>query len=180
MFINNPPPPPPPPPRLQCPHLTLPPRVFCRDDPEGRYDRSLTSLAKRRRKITPLTLCGHVIWDLAWGTTLTRVGKTDAWRLARCPAGRLRRGGMWLRALFLSLSVPAPLSSLEQPLEAPQRKGCWALWADSLRPRCQTHQPAGQRRTVRHTQRERRDNTAGTKEKNRVGEKRHCGEETRL
>ncbi len=54
---------------------------------------------------------------------------------------------MWLQALFLSLSIPAPLSSLEQPLEVPQRKGCWSLWADSLKPRCQTDQQAGQHHT---------------------------------
>lgn len=79
---------------------------------------------------------------------------------------------MWLQALFLFLSIPAPLSSLEQPLEVPQRKGCWSLWEDSLKPRCQTDQQAGQHHTERHTQMERRDKTAGVKEKNRVGERR--------
>lgn len=57
-------------------------------------------------------------------------------------------------ASLISLSIPAPLSSLEQPLEVPQRKGCWALWADSLKPRCQTDQQAGPRHTEWHTDRE--------------------------
>lgn len=78
---------------------------------------------------------------------------------------------MWLQALFLSLSIPAPLSSLEQPLEVPQRKGCWALWAGSLKPRCQTDQQAGQHHTEWHTQTETQDKTAGAKEKKQVGRK---------
>lgn len=68
---------------------------------------------------------------------------------------------MWLRAVFLSLSIPAPLSSLEQPLAVPQRTGCCCLWADSLTPRCQTDQQAGRHHTQRHTQRERQGETAG-------------------
>lgn len=71
-------------------------------------------------------------------------------------------------ASLISLSIPAPLSSLEQPLEVPQRKGCWALWADSLKPHCQTDQQAGQSHTEWHTDRETghegRRQTSGKKE----------------
>lgn len=53
---------------------------------------------------------------------------------------------------LISLSIPAPLSSREQPLEVHQRTGCWSLWADSLKPRYQTDQQAGQHHTEKHTQ----------------------------
>lgn len=73
---------------------------------------------------------------------------------------------MWLRALFLSLSIPAPLSSLEQPLEVPQRKGCWSLWADSLKPRCQTDQQAGTKQSATHKG---RDGTRRQKRRGKTG-----------
>lgn len=73
---------------------------------------------------------------------------------------------------FLGLSIPAPLSFLEQPLEVPQRKGRWAPWADSLRPRCQTDQQAGPRPTRSgNTQMKRRDVRVGAKEKKTSWEK---------
>lgn len=77
---------------------------------------------------------------------------------------------------LVSLSIPAPLSSREQPLEVPQRKGCWSLWADSLKPRYQTDQQAGQHHTEKHTQ----NGETGTRRSGR-GERKQInfgGEET--
>lgn len=83
-----------------------------------------------------------------------------------------------MHASFLSLSIPAPLSSLEQPLEVPQRTGRWALWADSLKHRCQTDQQAGRCHTERHTYTHTNGETG--QDGRSEGERKHYSEETRL
>lgn len=87
---------------------------------------------------------------------------------------------MWLHDFVLSLAIPAPLSSRERPLEVPQRKGCWSLWADSLKPRCQTDQQAGQQHTERHTQRwrDRTGRQERRKREKKQGEREREREET--
>ena len=89
--------------------------------------------------------------------------------------GCLRRGDIQVESL-ISLSIPAPLSSLEQPLEVPPRKGCRrSLWADSLKPRSQTDQQAGRPHTEHrrtHTKEEGQDGRRRERRrKNRAREK---------
>ena len=141
-----------PPQSLQCPHLTPPLQVVSCGVPEKHDHKSLNSPLWNDKLLNDNLYSMHnKACEQAWWSE-----------------DSLRRGGMWLQASFLSLSIPAPLSSLKQPLEVPQRTGCWALWADFLKPRCQTDQQAGQHHTDKHGHKERQDKTAGAKEKNRL------------